>query len=107
MAAAVVVVASFQIKPGMVDEAIAALTPTIEQTHAEEGCISYALHRDAANPDRLVLLERWTSQEALESHLQQPYVADLGKVAGDFLADGAEVTFCSPVPIGDPAKGAL
>jgi len=107
MTAAVVVVASFQVKPGMVDEAIAALAPTIEQTHAEEGCISYALHRDSASPDRLVLLERWASQEALESHLQEPYVAELGKIAGDFLDDGAEVTFCTPVPIGDPAKGTL
>lgn len=107
MASAVVVVASFRVRPGMVDGAIAALTPTIEQTHAEDGCISYALHRDSADPDRLVLVERWVSAEALSSHLQQPYVTELGKIAGEFLDDGAEVAFCSPIPIGDPAKGVL
>ena len=40
-------------------------------THAEEGCIIYAVHRvGAATPTGLVLVERWASREALDQHLR-------------------------------------
>lgn len=105
--AEVVVVASFLAHPGREEEAIAALTPTIEQTHDEPGCLSYALHRDAATPNRLVLVERWVSQADLDAHLGQPYVAQLGEVAAELLEEPPVVYFCSPLPVGDPDKGIL
>ena len=107
LAPEVVVVASFLVHAGREEEAIAAFAPTIEQTHEESGCLSYALHRDASTPNRLVLVERWSSQADLDSHLTQPYVARLGEVAGDLLVEPPVVNFCSPVPIGDPGKGVL
>lgn len=103
----VVVVASFRVHPGRGEEAVAAFAPTIEQTHGEEGCIAYALHRDVNDPDVLVLVERWTDREALDSHLQQPYVARLGEVAGEFLVEPPTIHFLESVPVGDPDKGAL
>ena len=103
----VVVVAMFLVHPGREDEAVEALTPTIEGTHAEEGCISYALHRDASTPNRLILIENWASREALDEHLQQPHVARLAEVAGDFLVEPPEVVFLSPEPVGDSGKGSL
>ena len=103
----VVVVAMFLVHPGREDEAVEALTPTIEGTHAEEGCISYALHRDASTPNRLILIENWASREALDSHLQQPYVAQLGAVAEEFLVEPPTIHFSEPVPVGDSKKGSL
>ncbi len=103
----VVVVATFKVQEGKVDEAIAALTPVIEQTHDEAGCLSYALHRDVNDDHTVVLVERWTSQVALESHFQQPYIAALGAVASEMLAAPPTLHFCSPLPIGDPTKGTL
>ncbi len=103
----VVVVAIFRVHPGRGEEAVAAFAPTIEQTHEEEGCIAYALHRDANDPDVLVLVERWVSREALDSHLQQPYVAQLGAVAEEFLVEPPTIHFSEPVPIGDSEKGSL
>lgn len=103
----VVVTASFKAREGRIDEVIAGLTPVIEQTHAEAGCLAYALHRDANDPDTLVLIERWTSQVALESHFQQPYIAGLGELAADLLAEPPVLHFCTPLPLGDPVKGAL
>lgn len=103
----VVVTATFQVKEGHVDEGIAALTETITATHAEAGCLSYALHRDRHDPNTLVLIERWTSQVALDAHLQQPYVAALGAKAAELLAAPPQVRFCEPVPLGDPMKGTL
>ncbi len=103
----VVVVATFKAKEGKVDDVIAALTPVIEQTHDEAGCLSYALHRDVNDADTLVLVERWTSQVALESHFQQPYMASLGEAAAELLAAPPGLFFCSPLPVGDALKGTL
>ncbi len=103
----VVVVASFKVQEGQVDAAIAALTPIIEQTHDEPGCLSYALHRDVNDPLRLVLVERWTSQVALESHFQQPYLEGLGQLGQELLSEPPTLHFCTPVPLGDELKGTL
>lgn len=107
MSSVVVVVASFKAREGKVEEVIAGLTPIIEQTHGEAGCLAYALHRDANDPDTLVLVERWTSQVALESHFQQPYMAGLGELASELLAAPPALHFCAPLPVGDPVKGVL
>lgn len=103
----VVVVATFRVHPGRGEEAVAAFSPTIEATHGEEGCIAYALHRDVNDPDVLILVERWTDREALDSHLQQPYVAQLGAVAEEFLVEPPTIHFSEPVPVGDSEKGTL
>lgn len=103
----IVVVASFKVREDAVDRAVDALTPCIEATHQEDGCISYALHRNAYDPQNIVLVERWESKEALEAHQQQPHVAALGAQAGEFLAEPPVIQFLSPTPVGDPAKAAL
>ena len=103
----VVVVAIFEVQEGKAEEAEAALRETIEATHAEAGCLNYALHRDAGDPNVFVLVEKWTSQVALDSHFQQPYVAALGERASGVLAAPPTIRFCSPIPVGDPMKGAL
>lgn len=103
----VIVVATFKAREGKAEEVIAGLTPVIEQTHAEAGCLSYALHRDVNDPQTLVLIERWTSQVALESHFQQPYMAGIGDLAAELLAEPPRLNFCTPLPAGDAVKGTL
>ena len=78
-------------------------------THAEEGCLTYALHVDNANPLHYVLLERWRSQEDLDAHMTKPYVADLFAFAGaeGNLAAAPSLTFTTALGLGDPAKGVL
>ena len=46
----VVVVATIRAKPGKEDELEMGLKELAASTHAEAGCLSYALHRDAADP---------------------------------------------------------
>lgn len=105
----VVLVADIVAAPGRVDEVIAAFEACIAHTHQEAGCITYALHRDNANPDHLVHVERWRSQRDLDEHMQQPYVADLFAVAGTpgVLAQPPQLTQTTAMGIGDPAKGLL
>ena len=92
-----------------VDEVVAAFTTCIEKTHQEEGCRAYALHQDSNDPSHLVLIERWRSQEDLDAHMTQPYVADLFAVVGTpgVLAAAPEITFATSMGVGTAAKGTL
>ena len=103
----VVVVATFKLKPGQEDAARTAFADLVEKTHDEAGCLAYALHEDPKDPQTLVMVERWTSQVALENHFHQPYVKDLLARADDFLAAPPEIRPLNPIPGGDPTKGTL
>ena len=100
----VVVVATITPLPEHRDEVIAAFTATIPQVHAEDGCELYALHQAE---DRLIMVEKWASPDALAKHSKGAALAAMhpkleGKVAGR-----SEVIVLQAVPAGDPAKGAL
>jgi quinol monooxygenase YgiN len=92
---------------GKADEVVAAFTRCIQKTVEEPGCLSYALHRDAADPDHLVLLERWRSQGDLDAHMTQPHVAELLAFAGTpgMLSAPPELFFLSPITDGAESGG--
>ncbi len=103
----VTVVALVKVKPGAEDAAIAVLSPVVEQTHQESGCVKYALHRSAADPQQFVLVELWASQADLDAHFQQPYMGALFSELADHLAEPPAIHFLQPVPLGDDGKGVL
>src|SRR5579863_6998086 len=86
------------------DSVIATLRSTIEQVHGEDGCELYALHEA---PDRLIMVEKWASGEALATHGRGPALAALGSALAGKVAGAPDVRVVQPVPAGDPAKGAL
>ena len=106
---AVIVVLDMQVNEGRADEVIAAFDAAMAPTHAEEGCHTYALHRDNNDPNHLVLIEHWRAQADLELHMQTPHLAALMAAAGDSTIWARPTTFAflSPLGLGDPAKGAL
>ena len=100
----VVVVATIMPLPEYRDAVIAAFTETIPAVHAEDGCEFYALHQ---NDDRLVMVEKWASGEALRTHSKGAALAAMGpKIAGKVTA-APEVIVLHPVAAGDEAKGQL
>lgn len=103
----VIVVATIQVKPGTEDEALAALTAGVEGAHTEDGCVSYALHRDLDEPARFVVVEVWTSQDALDAHSHEPHVRELLAAVGPLAAAAPTILRTEPVPAGDAAKGTL
>src|SRR3954453_5835152 len=103
----VIVVATFEVQEGKAGEAEETLRDLIAGSHAEAGCLNYALHRDNNDGNVFVMVEVWTSQVALAAHFQQPYVKALGAKAADLLASPPVIRFCSPIPVGDPVKGSL
>ena len=101
----VVVTAYFYPRSEVRDQVLAALQPAIAAVHEEEGCELYAIH-DA--PDgSIVMLEKWTSAELLDAHGQGEPVKRLNVALDGLLERPVEVTRLVPVPVGQPAKGAL
>jgi quinol monooxygenase YgiN len=86
------------------DAVIAALRTAIEQVHGEDGCEMYALHE---THDRLVMVEKWASGEALAVHRDAPALAALGSALRGKVAGAPDVVVLRAVPAGDPAKGEL
>lgn len=48
---------------GRVDELIAVLKNHLGDTRARKGCEFVTVHQDQANPNQIVLIERWTTRE--------------------------------------------
>jgi quinol monooxygenase YgiN len=44
----------------------------VHRSRQEPGCISHAVHVDCENPLRLVFVEQWADQAALQAHFRVP-----------------------------------
>jgi len=103
----VVVVGSFTAEPGKEAEAEQAFRALLEPTHAEDGCILYALHRGIDDPRRLTFIERWASREDLEAHLGSPHIAAALARATELFGESGDITVYEPLPGGEERKGSI
>jgi quinol monooxygenase YgiN len=84
------IVVSFKALPGKGGELAEAFKPVMQITHEERGCEQYELFQAVADPDSMVLLERWTSRGDLDVHLQAMQSRGVSPMA-PFRADGMPV----------------
>jgi quinol monooxygenase YgiN len=102
---AIIVVATAFPLPEHRAEVIAAFEAAEEKVHADEdGCELYALHE---GPDRLVMIEKYASDEAVAAHRAGAGLAALIEALKGKLSAPMDVQFLTPHPAGSPAKGAL
>jgi quinol monooxygenase YgiN len=59
---------------------------------AEPGCLDYRFWISDHDPDTVLLLERWESQEALDTHMATPQLAEFSAAFVPALAGGVEAT---------------
>ena len=100
----VVVVATITPSEGNYDEVRQILLDTIPLVHQEPGCELYSLHQDG---ERFVMIEKWESAEALQTHSSAEPLRNAGRAMAGKLAGKLDVRTLSAVPAGDAAKGAL
>ncbi|HEY5351971.1 MAG TPA: putative quinol monooxygenase [Streptosporangiaceae bacterium] len=102
---AVVVIATIRPLPEHRAEVIAAMEKTIADVHAhDDGCVLYALHE---GDDRLVMVEKWTSAEALAEHSRGPALAELNKALSGRLEGELDVQILQPHPAGTHDQGTV
>jgi quinol monooxygenase YgiN len=103
---AVIIVATAFPAPEHRAEVIAAFETAIAQVHDQEtGCELYALHE---GPDgRLVMIEKYTSDDAVAQHRKGAGLAELAATLKGKLSAPMDVQILAPHPAGTPGKGAL
>lgn len=100
----VIVIATICPDPGHRDEVTAACEQTVERVHAEPGVERYALHE---GPDRLVIIEKYASDQARIDHNNGPALTALATALHGKLTSELDVRVLRPHPAGDPAKGSI
>jgi quinol monooxygenase YgiN len=101
----IVVVGRLIARPGKQDELTEVLSALAARTHAEDGCLLYALHREVDDPDQYAIIERWASPEALRAHLRSDHFAAVIARAEELLAGPPNSVTYRSLPVGDPVKG--
>lgn len=99
----VAIVTAFPV-PDRRAEVITAFEAAIKRVHDEPGVELYALHE---GPDRLVMIEKYTSKEAREEHRKGAALASLRSALEGKLTTDLDVQVLVPHPAGDPHKGAI
>jgi quinol monooxygenase YgiN len=88
------VLASIQIKPGNKAAFLAVFKANIPAVIAENGCIEYrptvdvetGLPPQQLEPDTVVIIEKWSSVDALRKHLATPHMAAYREKVKDLVA---------------------
>jgi quinol monooxygenase YgiN len=104
---AVVVVVTLRAQQGKEEEMAELLTAGSAETHGEEGCLVYAMHRGVDDAASFAIVESWASREHLDAHLALPEVGEfIQRIDG--MADGQPAFgVYEGLPAGDPQKGTL
>jgi quinol monooxygenase YgiN len=101
----VVVVATIHPLPEHRDEVVAAFEAAVARVHAEDtGCELYALHE---GQDRLVMVEKWASEEALAAHSKSAALEELNGRLDGKLAGPTDIQVLQPHPAGTAQQGTL
>jgi quinol monooxygenase YgiN len=100
----VVVVATIFPLPEHRAEVVAAFEAAIAVVHTEPGVELYALHQ---GEDRLVMIEKYESREALAQHGESPALAGLRSALAGKLSAKLDVQVLTPHPAGTAELGVL
>jgi quinol monooxygenase YgiN len=91
MAVPYTVIGTIVAKPETREELQAILSGFVEPTRAEEGCINYDFHVDAADPCVFMFYENWRSKDDLDRHLAMPHLKPLFGRLDDLVARPVDV----------------
>jgi quinol monooxygenase YgiN len=99
MAEEVRVVAVLTAQDGKADELLAGWPELAAKVRAEDGCLGYDLHRALGGSNTFVVLERWASTAALQTHGGSPHMKEFGKRAAGLLAGGSQIHVLGDDPV--------
>jgi len=57
----------------------------VDAIHAEDGCIRYDYYFSEKDPCELLLIEVWESKHHQQVHIEQPHMAKLRSIKGDYI----------------------
>jgi quinol monooxygenase YgiN len=86
------------------------LAANIKATRAEPGCAAYAYSVDVLDPNLLHVAEEWSSEDAIDAHMQSAHMAALSAALGaakleSIRVDAYESHYLRNILGGDPPAG--
>lgn len=79
--------------PGRRDELVAAARAVAEATRGDRGCLVYSFAADLENPDRILSIEIWADQAALDEHMGHDHTQAFLQVAPGLVAGEPVMSF--------------
>ncbi len=89
----VTLIVRLKAKKGMGMRLEQAAVNLIPLTRSEPGCIKYNFHSHPQEAESFLFYENWINQEALDKHLQMPYLVAFKTLLEEILSEPAEFTF--------------
>ncbi|MEW6486343.1 MAG: putative quinol monooxygenase [Thermodesulfobacteriota bacterium] len=86
------VIAKLPVQEGKVDDAIAVLRELMAHVAREEGTLLYTMNRAKADPNTIVMIERYQDKAALAAHSSSPHFQALFPKIQGLLAGPAEIS---------------
>jgi quinol monooxygenase YgiN len=103
----VVVVAIVEAADGNEEKVEQALRAAVQAVHGEPGCERYALHRSLGSPATFVMIEKWASPGALDTHAKAPALAALVAALDGLLVRPPDIKKLTALADGDEQAGRL
>lgn len=98
MAGNVTYLITLEVKPGREADLLALLTPVLDAMRHEASFINAVLHRDPADPNRLMLYETWADhEEVVAVQVRRPYRRAYSEALPRLLAAPREVQVWRPL----------
>jgi quinol monooxygenase YgiN len=95
----IVVLIQFRVQPGKESLATQVMTSLIATVRKlEPACSGITMIRDAADPARVLLYERWSDRDSyMGPHMETPHIKAFKSQAGELFAGAPEISFWNTV----------
>ncbi|WP_172196070.1 putative quinol monooxygenase [Saccharibacillus qingshengii] len=81
----IIIHATFHINPAKEADFLNGITPVITASQAEEGNISYDLHKAVGQENVYTMVEVWTGQDAVALHNKSAHFTAFAATAAEYL----------------------
>ncbi|WP_116453579.1 putative quinol monooxygenase [Blastococcus litoris] len=88
-----IVLGSATAAPGRRDELVAAARAVASATRTDPGCVAYSFAADLEDPDRILGIEIWADQAALDAHMTHAHTLEFLRVAPGLVVGQPQMSF--------------
>jgi quinol monooxygenase YgiN len=87
----IIIAGTISFDPAKADDLAAGFDTMQAATLEEGGCEAYDYYLDRKQPGRVLMFEKWASDEALAAHMASPHMAAFGAVMGTIGITGLDL----------------
>ena len=87
----IIVTGQVRFAEGEIERLTPAFKMNVHATRGEAGCARYAYGVDVADPDLMHIVEEWSDEEAVNTHMNTPHMAELMTALGSAKIEGINI----------------